>query len=493
MKVRLMHPDLPFDPSPDLPAHAGSVTEDLGLHLLTDAMARGDDFLEETAWAALFQLPTETEVIGFRQDVFVDCLEHPDVFRTLYAVAAESPKVERGILLGWGTTRPMARLSRSRHVMLGHLALLRRVREVADQHAADMRSPGMRALFASVHSELSDDYLAEVERYLDLVDFRGGLFETARLGLANEGTEYVLRVPARRPGVWETITEAFHPHTVTVADRDLAGAESVAELKELGAVLAADALARSAEHVKAFFVSLRREVGFYVAALNLCESLRRGGQPICRPRLRTGVGTSARSLYNPLLVLRGEAPVPSDLEADDSGLVVVTGANQGGKSTFLRAVGIAQLLAQCGLFVPARELACCPVTGVFTHFRREEDDRMESGKLDEELARMSAITDRITPGSLLLCNESFASTNERDAAAVGGDVLLAMRAAGVVVHLVTHQYELAARLREESGGGTFLRAERPDDGSRTLQIVPGDPLRTSFGADLYDAVMAAAP
>jgi DNA mismatch repair ATPase MutS len=204
------------------------------------------------------------------------------------------------------------------------------------------------------------------------------------------------------------------------------------------------------------------------------------------------VGLTARGLYNPLLPLRGQEPVGSDLHAADSSLVVVTGANQGGKSTFLRAIGIAQMMAQCGLFVAAFETTVAPAQGVFTHFRREEDDHMVSGKLDEELARMSLIADRVMPGALLLCNESFSSTNEREAALVGGDVVLALRDAGVAVHLVTHQYELAARLREESGDGTFLRAERQDDGRRTHQIVPGDPLRTSYGLDLYDAVMSRA-
>lgn len=490
MKVRLMHPEHSFDPNAALPGNAETVMEDLGVPLLVDAMARGDEFLDQIATSALFQHLIEPDVIGFRQAVLDDCLRHPGVFRALYAIASESPKVERNILLGWNATRPQARLSHSRSVMLAHLDLLRRVRDQAEAHASEVTSAGMRALFASVEAELSDDYLAEVEQYLALLEFRGGLFETARLGMANEGTDFVLRTPLKSSGLWENITGAFHPHTVTVADRDMAGAESLGELRELGSVVAAQALARSAEHVKAFFVSLRREVGFYVAALNLHETLQLHGHPTCQPVIRSGEGIDTSALYSPLLALRGEQPVSSDLASADSGLVVVTGANQGGKSTFLRAVGIAQMMMQCGMFVTAAGFAAAPVQGVFTHFRREEDSRMESGKFDEELARMSDIADQITPGSLLLCNESFASTNERDAATVGGDIVLALRDAGVLVYLVTHQYEVAARLRHESADGTFMRAERLDDGRRSHRVVPGDPLRTSYGLDLYDEVMA---
>jgi hypothetical protein len=493
MKVRLMHPDHPFDPDLDLPSQTKAVTDDLGLDLIVKAMSRDDDYLPQIAKSALFQPLTDPEVIAFRQDVFADCVAHPDVFRALYQTATDSPKVERSILLGWHATKPRARLHRSHTVMLGHLDLLRQVRAQADAHAAEFRSAGMRALFASVQDELSDDYLAEVERYLDRVEFRGGQFETARLGMANEGIDFVLRVPAKRPGLWDSLTGAFHPHTVTVAERDMAGAEALGEIQEMGCVVAANALNRSADHVKAFFVALRREVGFYVSALNLYEALTRRRQSTCRPVVRApNGGISARGLYSPLLPLRGENPVPSDLDATDSNLVVVTGANQGGKSTFLRAVGIAQLLTQCGLFAPAAVFAAAPVQSVFTHFRREEDATMQSGKFDEELNRMSHIAERITPGSLLMCNESFSSTNERDAASVGGDVVLALRDAGVAVHLVTHQYELAARLRDESADGTFLRAERLNDGTRSHRVVPGDPLRTSFGQDLYAEVMSGA-
>lgn len=491
MKVRLMHPDHPFDADAPLPSQAKAVTEDLGIHILIKAMGAGDDYLEQVANAAVFQPVTDVDVIAFRQDVFADCVAHPDVFRALYQTATDSPKVERSILLGWHATKPRARLHRARSVMDGHLGLLRQVRAQADAHAPEFRSAGMRALFASVKDELSDAYLTEVERYLDLVEFRGGQFETARLGMANEPTDFVLRVPAKKPGLWDSLTSSFHPHTVTVDQRDMAGAEALGEIQEMGCVVAADALNRSADHVKAFFVSLRREIGFYVAALNVYEALRRRQLPTCRPVvLDADGGTTADSLYSPLLPLRGEQPILSNLEAAGSNLIVVTGANQGGKSTFLRAVGIAQLMTQCGIFVPAEEFAAAPVQGVFTHFRREEDATMQSGKFDEELARMSYIADRITPGSLLMCNESFASTNERDAASVGGDVVLALRDAGVTVHLVTHQYELAARLREEGAQGTFLLAERLDDGTRSHRIIPGDPLRTSFGQDLYHEVMS---
>ena len=102
---------------------------------------------------------------------------------------------------------------------------------------------------------------------------------------------------------------------------------------------------------------------------------------------------------------------------------MITGANQGGKSTFLRSVGVAQLMTQCGMFVGAQSLRVNVCDGVFTHYKREEDETMESGKLDEELARMSEIADHIGAGSVLLCNESFAATNEREGSQIARQVV----------------------------------------------------------------------
>jgi DNA mismatch repair ATPase MutS len=114
---------------------------------------------------------------------------------------------------------------------------------------------------------------------------------------------------------------------------------------------------------------------------------------------------------------------------------------------------------------------------------------MERGKLDEELARMSSITDQIEAGSLLLANESFASTNEREGAEIARQVIRALTEAGIRIVFVTHMYDLAGPYYAAHDPGTlFLRAERRDDGTRTFRLLPGEPLPTSYGEDLYQEV-----
>jgi DNA mismatch repair ATPase MutS len=119
---------------------------------------------------------------------------------------------------------------------------------------------------------------------------------------------------------------------------------------------------------------------------------------------------------------------------------------------------------------------------------------MTSGKFDEELARMSEITAAISTDALLICNESFAATNEREGSEVAAEVIRAMTDTRNTVVFVTHLYELAHGLYQHHADSTLhLRADRGIDGHRTFHIAEGEPLPTSYGEDLYQRTFSAAP
>jgi len=147
---------------------------------------------------------------------------------------------------------------------------------------------------------------------------------------------------------------------------------------------------------------------------------------------------------------------------------------------------------QAGMFVPARSFSSSVCNGLFTHFKREEDAGMKSGKFDEELSRMSEIVDHIAPESMILFNESFAATNEREGSEIARQITAALLEGGVRIAFVTHLYEFARSVYEsDSGRALFLRAARQADGTRTYKLVPGAPLPTSFGQDLYEDIFGA--
>lgn len=114
---------------------------------------------------------------------------------------------------------------------------------------------------------------------------------------------------------------------------------------------------------------------------------------------------------------------------------------------------------------------------------------MTSGKFDEELNRMSKIVDHLKPDSMVLFNESFAATNEREGSEIGRQIVSALLEKGIKVFFVTHQYELAHGFYDgKMAHAIYLRAERKEDGTRTFKLVEGEPLETSYGKDLYDKI-----
>jgi len=114
---------------------------------------------------------------------------------------------------------------------------------------------------------------------------------------------------------------------------------------------------------------------------------------------------------------------------------------------------------------------------------------MKSGKFDEELSRMSEIVDHLTANSLVLFNESFAATNEREGSEIGRQIVTALLEKHIKVFFVTHQYELAHGFyRQHRQDALFLRAEREPDGTRTFKLSEGEPLQTSYGEDLFGKI-----
>jgi DNA mismatch repair ATPase MutS len=308
----------------------------------------------------------------------------------------------------------------------------------------------------------------------------------------------VLRKPQERDQNWiARIFDWSTPiYTFRLHPRDESGARALSELRDRGIDLVANALAQSTDHILSFFRLLRIELGFYIGCLNLYGKLDQKGYAVSFPE-PVGPGDRAFTsigLYDPCLALTvAQKIVSNDVNADGKDLMIITGANQGGKSTFLRSLGVSQLMMQCGMFVPAVSFRANVCEGMFTHYKREEDSTMKSGKFDEELCRMSDIVDNLRSNSLLLFSESFAATNELEGSEIASQIVRALLEKRVKVLFVTHLYEFARRMNDERmETAIFLRAERRPDGTRTFRVVKGEPLETSYGKDLYNRIFVGA-
>ena len=478
------------------PGNDDVLTQDLELQTLWNAMAAGDEFLFEVAKRAILSSLTDPGAVVYRQRVLADCLEHPEAVRQLYELAINALENERKARSLWHMASPGSIVYRSVQVLTLQVEILKRLRQIAEEHAGNFRSEGFRRFFAMLREELSDDYLQTVEHHLRELEFKRGLLESAELAKGNKGRRYIVRT--QREQRW---TERFSfgnrspGYTFTIPARDENGFRALEEIRGKGINLVADAVAQSADHVKSFFSMLRIELAFYLGCLNLRERLEEKGEPVCFPTpFAAGKLTlAAEGIYDVCLTLHlADRVVGNDLNADGKSLVMITGANQGGKSTLLRSLGLAQLMMQSGMFVGAQSFRASVCAGVFTHYKREEDATMHSGKLDEELARMSEIAGQITPNSILLCNESFASTNEREGSEIARQVVRALLDKRIRVFFVTHMYDLAHGFHAQGlDTALFLRAERQPDGRRTFKLAEGAPLPTSYGEDSYRRIFGA--
>jgi len=492
-----MHREADFDLERELPKHTDVLEEDLEIATLLKQMAAGDEFVSEIAQRAILLPLVDPPAILFRQQVLGDCIQHPKLVRELYLLAVEGVESPKRSNVFWFRDSPDQLLSKSLRILETLIDVVERLRKLADEYVTAVRSEGLTRLFSTLQDELNDEYLQELRDHLRQLDLSSGTLISAELGRSNRGTNYVLRKPFARNFLERINLRRRSGYGFSIPPRDEAGMESLATLRNRGVRLVANALAQSTDHMLDFFRMLQAELGFYVGCVNLYEALSERDIPLCFP---TPAQVEERSLSAHALRdaslpfhLSGRV-VGNDLDADGRQLVIVTGANQGGKSTFLRSLGLAQLMMQAGMFVAAESFGASVRSGVFTHFKREEDSSMTSGKLDEELARMSAIADLIEPNALLLCNESFAATNEREGSEIARQVIRAMVEARVTVVFVTHLYDLANGLyAQHDEKMLFLRAERQVNGVSPFRVSPGNPLPTSFGEDSYNRIFNGAP
>ena len=494
MKAFLMYRDRDFDLKQDSPPNAEALIQDLELRILFNAMALGDRVLLEVATKAVLCSLADGDDVLYRQEILKDCLKNPSIVRDIYNLAVEAIENERKNFWGILSDYPDATLRRSIEVLQMFVGVLGRLRNCAETHAGKFESEGFATLFSMLQRELDDDYFATIKKHLQQLKFRGGVLISAELGKGNKGINYVLRKPARRRESWiERLMEPKEPsYTYHLHPRDESGAKALGELNDRGVNLVANALAQSTDHIASFFSMLRTELAFYIGCLNLHGKLAEKGGAISFPvpAHPDDRRHSFNESYDPCLALTlKQGIVTNDVKADDKDLMIITGANQGGKSTFLRCIGVSQLMMQCGMFVPAKAFSANMCSGVFTHFKREEDSTMKSGKFDEELSRMSDIAEIIRPNAMLLFNESFAATNEREGSEIARQIATALLDRKIKIFFVTHLYELAHGFYYKNmKNAIFLRAERQSDGARTFKLIEREPLSTSYGQDLYSRI-----
>ncbi|MBO7631746.1 MAG: hypothetical protein J6S78_05400 [Lachnospiraceae bacterium] len=514
-----------------------SIIQDLGLKALFLAASKEviyengavkkvgteDPYLADTLRKIMMcPLTTENEIV-FRQGIAADSLNAPELMRELYQISnrviAKWNELGRG---AWNRTQqsnPVTKLISDIRILHLFCDSLSEIRELLTRQET-LSSKGMCAFRNELCNAFSKEREENIRKMLDDISFytdgldrkdegkdqvvrprivlecglEDGLkFSSMKIQEVSSRSTKYLRKGSTRDKIQKFLDSRIPDSFSTVEDVRIQ--EQTLQL-EFGVVShLVKKMKGFLDEFQTFFDQLKFQSAFYLGAVQLKQHMDRFSMEYCFPEVCDQRDLSFVNLKEFVMGLEQRVRVignTTSLQQKD--LLIVTGANQGGKSTFLRSIGIAQVMMQCGLPVTAARFQSGIFPRIFVHFTRREDSAMNSGRLDEELSRMNGIVEHIGEGSLVLLNESFATTTEKEGALIAYDIIRALKEAGVRILTVTHLLSFAKRVYEETkdnpdAGVEFLSAERREDGTRTYHMIESEPELTSFGLDIYDRVV----
>jgi len=460
---------------------------DLNLDQVLESLTRGR---EEYELRPFFYMPLhDVAAVRYRHDVLRD-LEKPEVLDAIRAFAQAMRQMREH--LAWVEKLRYA-LQKEAWFLAATETYCEAV-QALDQKLAqfDLSSSGFRAL-----SEFTAAY-GDSERFASLVEdsrsvkaqLEGVRYSVRSLGGKVTVSKYEGEVDYAAD-VEETFAKfrqgAVESHLVNL--RDLVEMDHVEErIVGLVARLYPDVFGalrefctRHRDYLDATVARFDREIQFYIAYLELVEKLKTAGLPFCYPNVsarskRTSVEETFDVALANKLVPEGETVVRNDLcLVDSERIIVVTGPNNGGKTTFARMFGQLHHLAALGLPVPGSCAKLFLPDRIFSHFEREEDIETLRGKFEDELVRVHQILEQASSDSVIVMNESFSSTTLNDALYVGTEVINRILELGALAVYVTFVDELTSLsdatvsmvsqvVPENPAQRTFKLIRKPADG-----------------------------
>ncbi|MCR5112577.1 MAG: hypothetical protein K6A63_01420 [Acholeplasmatales bacterium] len=482
MKINLLNKNNPYDiKEPEF--YENELISDLELKELINKAAKDDPFLERIFPKILLDMQTDLDIIKYRQEIYLDCKANRTPIKNLYLHAREvelglKQKFPYGIMEKTPYSAVMTSVSIVEYLMpqLANLFDLCKM-------LGDIKSEGLIAFRDSALESFKRENLRQMAGVANALNERNGIQATAKLSDTMQITDYTFTEPSGTDNKkrWKKAQRIYF----SVVSESLLN-----ELNHLNDTVTAHiskSFAGATHHIMQYYRDLRTELGFYVAAMNLEEALNNIGEPTSMPILDGK--WSYKNLYDAALALKKGSPAIGNDHERDFKICVITGANQGGKTTYIRSLGQAYLLMQAGLFVNAEKLSLPIIDDLFSHFDKEEDKKLESGKFDDELRRFKMMLPELRKNALILLNESFQSTSEHEGSKIGFEIISALIDSGIRVILVTHMYDLSMLIKDKYKDDVyFLRAERAESGERSYHLTEAEALRTSFGLDLYHAI-----
>lgn len=471
------------------------LVRDLKMDIILDAMSDNDVFLKTLCKKLLLHPSNDLSEINMRQEIMQEAINHPEFFVSLYYTASDDlSKTFSYKELTHPRYNKIVTISNKviTHIELAnlHVTYLELIREKINLFKGSLSCALLQKFCTDILEKYTNDYIAGVKNLLielSCLKVNSELEIGGHLSTGFKLADIILHTISKSHN---SLLKNLKYDAVIMLD-NIVLINNAQEIADSGLVWLLKTLSDFNHECSLFFEEIQEILGFYVGAINLYKKVISKGVAICFPSFSERNEFNFSNLTDAGLVLKNQTSVVGNtFYFSNKTLCIITGTNQGGKTTFLRSIGLAQLMSQCGLFVTAAIFESQIFNGVYTHFPNEEDRGLNNGLLEQELYRLNKMVPYLQPGSLLLMNETFSTTTEYDASILAEHITSALNKCNITIFFVTHLFEYAHKLyTARLDNCIFYRACRMPDGTRTFQLEEGEPLRSSFAFDLYHQII----
>jgi DNA mismatch repair protein MutS2 len=425
--------------------------------------------LQRPLLALLTHPSTDAATLSFRHEVLATLVEKPEQARALERAWQELRYLFE-LFQGGERARHGAAVQRRLDILRAFRSTLEKLEQAFDTATGPLSR--VRDFASAVRG--SDawhhlDSLLDYENHLATVDVR------VRLGHDGEIRSFAIqRVEENQRNPWYISPFRRFLSRLSLALRGL----HLRSSELLGRLV--ENVFDELEEVWIQLYQLQLDLEVYVAALRFRVLAMAKGLEVSLPKLLGGdeTGADERSrferLFNPFLLLEAGAPVPCDIEHGGRAITIITGPNSGGKTRLLQAVGLTQLLAQAGLFVPARSARLSLRSGMFVSLVQHAEADQSEGRLGTELLRIRRLFESLPRGGLAILDELCSGTNPTEGEEIFELLIELLGELKPAAFISTHFLGLAARLeRDRPVDLTFLEVELGPSGKATYRFTPG--------------------
>ncbi len=478
------------------------------------------------------EMCTDTEVMDYRLDALEDIMHNPKLSPALHTAADRLLETEKKNSGGNGSPDSFTALGDRIEMLDSYISCMESLNTLSEELGDSIKSAAFKSFFSIIKercecgefiqmkrdiSELKEAFSQKIRSVTVAINFNAEM-RPISAGIVN----FSDKPAGEKQNVFDRLfykTSAYSDTVVSgrlrsgVPNEDGYLNEADKALFEALEKLTSSYMRRLESALRAYdrlsfqkISMLSDQLDIFDGMTAIASSCEARGIKMCRPEFSdTPRIARLTDLFDPCFYFKAAAAdseakgddlvVTNSLEMDDNGrFFILTGANNGGKTTFLRGAGLCFLMAQTGFYVPAAACVISPCDFIFTHFPKEEETGINASPLTTEIKDLKVISDLVSENSLLLMNESIQSTTPKECAEIAGEITRIFCIIGVRGIYATHITELALMCDDitadpdcRSVPVSIVATVDGESGKRLYKIKRSQPLKQSYAMDIFNS------